>query len=174
MAPPLYAPFAADNVKRRRGAKVDNDCRTPVAVERGHAVDDAVGAQLPGLVDVEIESDIQISGDDHRIDTKPIAGHLDQPCRHARHDAGDDHAVDLGQFVAVGGKERGQHRKPLVRHTLALGRQPVCGRQLTSRGEESERGVRVANFHGKEHDDPLATFASALVTQTSNRRSSSS
>src|SRR5687768_691686 len=92
----LVRTIAADYVERRRGAQVDDDGRTSVAMECGHAVYDAVGAQLSWLVDVEIETDVQISRDDHRIDTKPTAGHLGQPGGHARHDAGDDDAVDLG------------------------------------------------------------------------------
>ncbi len=96
MAPPLVRAVGPNNVERGRGAEVDDDGRTSITVESGHAVDDAVGAQLSGFVDVEVETDVEIARDDYRIDMKPAAGHLDQPRRHAGHDAGDDDAVDLG------------------------------------------------------------------------------
>jgi hypothetical protein len=143
-------------------AQIDDDCRSPVAMKRGHAIDDPVGAKVPGLVDVEIETDVQISADDHRIDAESIARHVDQPGRYARYDARDDYAVDIGKLLPVRGQERGQHCKPLVRHALALGRQAVRRRQLTRRGEEPERGVCVADFDGKEHSGPLATCTSQL------------
>jgi hypothetical protein len=57
--------------------------------------------------------------------------------------------------MLIGGEERGEQREPLVGRALAFRREAVRRDQRVIAGKETERGVRVADFGGKEHGRPL-------------------
>src|SRR4051812_42302017 len=104
--------MAIDDVEGGRRAEIDDDRRPTVVVVSRHAIDDAVGAELSRLLDVELQTYVQIAIDDDGLESETIPRHFDQPGRHVWHYARDDDAVNFLQAPALGSQESSDEAKP--------------------------------------------------------------
>ena len=70
MTPPRYSPLAETHVEGGGGAEVDDDAGAAEFLEGGDAVDDAVGADLRGVVDRDGHAGLDAGLDEQRLEWK--------------------------------------------------------------------------------------------------------
>jgi len=170
-----------DNVEGGGGAEVDdNDGRVgscwllvagcwllvggqgsvPEDLQRGDAVDDAVGAHLGGIVGEDGQAGADAGLDEQRLDVAVELGGAAQGGVERRHDRGDGNAGDLGDVQRAQGEEVAEDDAKLVDGGVAVGGDAPVGEQGGGRagsGEavEAEDRVGVADVDGEEHERKL-------------------
>ena len=101
MTPPRYAPVAVYHVERGGGAEIDDDQRAaevPVARQR---VQQAVGADLVGVVDLDLETPVERGAGDQRLDIEPLPAQPAQMVQRGGNDGADDRGADLVALQAA-------------------------------------------------------------------------
>ena len=141
IAPPRHSPRALIRVERGRRAEVDDHARAAVQVDRGHRVDDAVGADLLGVVGEDRHAGPDARLDDDRRHVAVVAAHhRAHLVQHRRHGRAQRDAVDVGT------SHRGVWADEPVQHdasSSAVRRASVAMRQCSTRSSPSNRPSTV-------------------------------
>ena len=128
----------------------------PEDFDGGDAVDDAVGADLGGVVGEDGQAGADAGLDEEGFDVEVELDGAAQGGVERGNDGGDDHAADLGDIERAQGEEVAQDEADLVDGEGAVGGDAPVGDQsggFAGGGEavETEDRVGVADVDGEEH-----------------------
>ena len=140
-----------DDVEVGRGAEVDDDHRRAVALEPGHRVGDAVGADLGRVLDHEADAGAHAGPQHERREAEVLLAHRHPLRREARHDRGDGHLVDqLPDALAEQAEEALQQAGDLVGGAVAHGGDAPVVRDDAALAQADD-GLRVADVDDEQH-----------------------
>lgn len=169
MTPCGVLPARGDRVEGGRRAEVDDDGGPPVELDRRHRVDDAVGADLLGVVHEDRDAGLDAGFHEDGGHVSVVApGDLAQLVQDRGDGGADRDAVDaVAEFVA---EQRVHAHQALEEHGQFVGGAagvggdaPVLDDLLPV--EQAEDGVRVAYVDGEQHGDYSAARRSRPMSR---------
>ncbi len=160
MTPPRYSPLARNYVEGGRRAKIHDDARTAKLFEGRHTVDDAIGADLGGIVIVHRHAGLDARLDEQRARVEVSFADLAQGGVERRHHRRDHGALHRAHFQSIHRKQIAEENAVLVNGLGLDGRDapvrdelPVVHDAVLGRlgFEDSQHRVGVAYIQNKKH-----------------------